>query len=95
MTPTATPKSPAVEATDNGLLAPDLAVGIQRVESAKSIGVRKGNPLSQKQSQALLNKPDISTLKGLLDRAIIAVLGAEACRLQRLPSAVSIGRTLR
>jgi transposase len=32
----------AVEATDNGLLAPELAAGIQRVKSAKSIGVRKG-----------------------------------------------------
>jgi len=30
----------AVEATDNGLLAPELAAGIQRVKSAKSIGVR-------------------------------------------------------
>jgi hypothetical protein len=29
----------AVEATDNGLLAPELAAGIQRVKSAKSIGV--------------------------------------------------------
>lgn len=30
----------AVKATDNGLLAPELAAGIQRVKSAKSIGVR-------------------------------------------------------
>src|SRR5260370_6374823 len=30
----------AVEATDNGLLAPELAAGSQRVKSAKSIGVR-------------------------------------------------------
>jgi site-specific recombinase XerC len=29
-----------VEATDNGLLAPEIAAGIQRVKSAKSIGVR-------------------------------------------------------
>jgi len=60
----------AVEAMDNGLLAPDLAAGIQRVKSAKSIGVRMGNWLSQKQAQALLNTPDIATLKGLRDRAI-------------------------
>jgi site-specific recombinase XerD len=64
----------AVEATDNGLLAPELAAGIQRVKSAKSIGVRAGNWLSLKQAQALLNAPDITTLKGLRDRAIIAVL---------------------
>jgi len=47
----------AVEAMDNGLLAPDLAAGIQRVKSAKSIGVRMGNWLSQKQAQTLLNTP--------------------------------------
>ncbi len=71
----------AVEAADNGLLAPELAAGIQRVKSAKSIGVRVGNWLSLKQAQALLNAPDITTLKGLRDRAIIAVL--LGCGLRR------------
>lgn len=71
----------AVEAMDNGLLAPDLAAGIQRVKSAKSIGVRMGNWLSQKQAQTLLNTPDITTLKGLRDRAINAVL--LGCGLRR------------
>ena len=71
----------AVEATDNGLLAPELAAGIQRVKSAKCIGVRAGNWLSLKQAQTLLNAPDISTLKGLRDRAIIAVL--LGCALRR------------
>ena len=32
----------AVEATDNGLLAPELAAGIARVESAQSVGVPIG-----------------------------------------------------
>jgi len=71
----------AVEATDNGLLAPELAAGIRRVKSAKSIGVRMGNWLSLKQAQALLNVPDITTIKGLRDRAIIAVL--LGCALRR------------
>src|ERR1017187_5106200 len=71
----------AVEAMDNCLLAPELGAGIQRVKSAKSIGVRMGNWLSQKQAQALLNTPDITTLKGLRDRAIIAVL--LGCGLRR------------
>jgi hypothetical protein len=31
----------AVAATDNGLRASELAAGIQRVKSAKSIGVRQ------------------------------------------------------
>jgi hypothetical protein len=30
----------AVEAADNGLLAPELAAGITRVKGAKSLGVR-------------------------------------------------------
>src|SRR5580693_577834 len=55
----------AVEAVDNGLLAPELAAGIARVKSAKSIGVRTGNWLSLEQAQALLNAPDITTTKGL------------------------------
>lgn len=63
----------AVEATGNGLLAPELAAGIQRVKSAKSIGVRAGSWLSLKQAQMLRKAPHI-TLKGLRDRAIIAVL---------------------
>jgi site-specific recombinase XerD len=71
----------AVEATDNGLLAPELAAGISRVKSAKSIGVRAGNWLSLGQAQALLDAPDITTMKGLRDRAIIAVL--LGCALRR------------
>src|SRR5450755_4489587 len=71
----------AVEASDNGLLAPEIAAGIQRVKSAKSIGVRAGNWLSLKQAQTLLNAPDITTTKGLRDRAIIAVL--LGCALRR------------
>jgi len=71
----------AVEAADNGLLAPELAAGIARVKSAKSTGVRMGNWLSLKQAQALLNAPDIATTKGLRDRAIIAVL--LGCGLRR------------
>jgi hypothetical protein len=79
----------AVEATDNGLLAPELAAGIQRVKSAKSIGVRAGNWLSLKQAQALLNAPDITTTKGLRDRAIIAVL--LGCALRRSEVAADHG----
>ena len=42
----------AVEAADNGLLAPELAAGISRVKGAKSKGVRVGNWLSLRQAQA-------------------------------------------
>ena len=75
----------AVEAMDNGLLAPELAAGIQRVKSAKTLGVRTGNWLNTKQAQALLNAPDTSKLVGLRDRAIIAVL--LGCALRRFEAA--------
>jgi integrase len=71
----------AVEAADNGLLAPELANGITRVKGVASKGVRLGNWLSLKQAQALRNAPDIATTKGLRDRAIIAVL--LGCGLRR------------
>ena len=41
----------AGEAADNGLLAPELAAGIARVKSAKSVGIRTGNWLSARQAQ--------------------------------------------
>jgi site-specific recombinase XerD len=71
----------AVEAADNGLLAPELAAGITRVKGVASKGVRMGNWLSVQQAQILLNTPDITTTKGLRDRAILAVL--LGCGLRR------------
>src|ERR1700689_339153 len=78
----------AAEAADNGLLAPELAAGIARVKSAKSRGMRTGNWLSLE--QALLNAPDITTIKGLRDRAIIAVLLGCALRRSEL-AALTMG----
>ena len=71
----------AVEAADNGLLAPELAAGITRVKGAKSVGVRTGNWLSVQQAQKLLNAPDVTTKKGLRDRAMLAIL--LGCGLRR------------
>jgi site-specific recombinase XerD len=71
----------AGEAVDNGLLAPELAAGISRVKSVKSVGIRTGNWLSLRQAQALLSVPDPRTLKGLRDRAILAIL--LGCGLRR------------
>jgi site-specific recombinase XerD len=71
----------AAEAADNGLIAPELAAGIARVKSVKSTGIRVGNWLSLRQAQALLSASDISTVKGLRDRAILAVL--LGCGLRR------------
>src|SRR5258708_38573140 len=71
----------AGEAADNGLIAPELAAGISRVKSVKSTGIRVGNWLTLRQSQTLLNAPDIATVKGLRDLAILAVL--LGCGLRR------------
>ena len=71
----------AAEAADNGLLAPELAAGISRVKSAKTQGIRVGNWLSLRQAQALLSEPDITTIRGLRDRAVLAVL--LGCGLRR------------
>src|SRR6266851_2205503 len=71
----------AAEAADNGLLDPELAAGISRVKSVKSVGIRVGNWLTLRQSQTLLSAPDIATVKGLRDRAILAVL--LGCGLRR------------
>ena len=47
----------AYEASDTGLLSPDLAAGIRRVKGAKRLGVRIGNWLTIDQSRTLLGKP--------------------------------------
>jgi hypothetical protein len=41
----------AYEASDSGLLRPDLAAGIRRVKGAKRLGVRIGNWLTLDQSK--------------------------------------------
>lgn len=64
----------AQEAADNGYMDQAIANGVSRVRGVTSHGVRAGNWLTKKQAQALLNAPDTTTLKGLRDRAILAVL---------------------
>jgi len=70
-----------LEAADNGLIDQVLANGINKVKGVKAQGVRAGNWLTLDQAQALLNAPDITTIKGLRDRAILAVM--LGCGLRR------------
>jgi hypothetical protein len=70
----------AYEASDTGLLSPDLAAGIRRVKGANRLGVRIGNWLTIDQSRTLLGKPSDS-LRGKRDRAILALL--IGCGLRR------------
>ena len=71
----------ASEAADNGLIDQTLAAGIGRVKGVKAQGVRSGNWLTLAQAQALINAPDVATLKGLRDQAILTVL--LGCGLRR------------
>jgi site-specific recombinase XerD len=71
----------AYEASDTGLLSPDLAAGIRRVKGAKRLGVRIGNWLTVDQSKTLLGGPPAEHLRGKHDRAILALL--IGCGLRR------------
>jgi site-specific recombinase XerD len=71
----------AYEASDTGLLSPDLAAGIRRVKGAKRLGVRIGNWLTVDQSKTLLGGPPAEHLRGKRDRAILALL--IGCGLRR------------
>jgi integrase len=71
----------AREASDNGLLAPELAAGIARVPGARRLGVRAGNWLTPEEATRLLNAPDPATAIGARDRAILALL--IGCGLRR------------
>jgi site-specific recombinase XerD len=72
------------EAADNGLLDPETAASIRRVKGAKKLGVRIGNWLSQAQAQTLLNLPDVQTLKGKRDQALLAVMLGTGLRRSEL-----------
>lgn len=71
----------ASEAFYAGLLPAGAAQGIREVRGAKLAGVRAGNWLSKKEAEAVLAAPDVTTLKGRRDRAILAVL--LGCGLRR------------
>jgi TonB family protein len=64
----------AYEAADTGLLSPDLAAGIRRVKGARKLGMRLGNWLTVEEARSLWQLPNMHTVKGSRDRAILAVL---------------------
>ena len=71
----------AYEASDTGLLSPDLAAVIRRVKGAKRLGVRIGNWLSVDEAKALLRQSPPEGLRGKRDSAILAIL--IGCGLRR------------
>jgi len=75
----------ALEAADNGALDSQIANGIKAVKGIRQEGIRSGNWLTKQQAQKLLDAADTDTLKGLRDRAILAVL--LGCGLRRAEAA--------
>ena len=76
----------ATEAADNGIMDPVLAQGVANVKGVKSSGRRLGNWLNVKEAQRLIRTPDTSTLKGLRDRAILAVMVGAGLRRSEVAS---------
>ena len=76
----------AYEASDSGLLSPDLAAGIRRVKGARRLGVRIGNWLTAEEGRRLVNTFNISSPKQRRNRALIALL--IGCGLRRAEAAV-------
>jgi integrase len=75
----------AYEASDCGLLGPDLAAGIRRVKGARKLGVRIGNWLTVEEGKRLIGTFVARTPKEPRNRAMIAVL--IGCGLRRAEAA--------
>jgi site-specific recombinase XerD len=71
----------ATELADNGVIDHSTAQAVSRVEGVRREGKRLGNWLTKEQAQRLLQLPNVETIKGLRDRAILAVL--LGCGLRR------------
>ena len=71
----------AYEASDCGLLSPDLAAGIRRVKGAKRLAVRIGNWLTAEQGKKLLAVHSGKHLRDLRNHAVLAML--LGCGLRR------------
>src|SRR5271169_2033099 len=54
----------AYEASDAGLLSPELAAGIRRVKGVKQLGVRLGNWLTAEEARRFWQSPSPDTIKG-------------------------------
>jgi integrase len=71
----------ALEAADNGMMAQDLASAIGRVKGVKREGTRTGNWLTLHQAENFINLPNVTTLKGKRDRALLTIM--IGCGLRR------------
>jgi len=76
----------ASEAEDNDWIDSRIDNGIRAVKGVPQRGRRTGNWLTKEEAQMWLNAPDIKTLKGVRDRALLAVL--IGCGLRRAEAAI-------
>jgi site-specific recombinase XerD len=76
----------ATESEDNNLIDSRIANGIRAVRGVPFRGRRTGNWLTKEEAQKWLNAPDTKTLKGVRDRALLAVL--IGCGLRRAEAAI-------
>jgi site-specific recombinase XerD len=65
-------------------MAPELAAGIARAKGAKRSGVRLGHWLTAEQVAKLLAAPDLTTIKGIRDSAVLALLVGAGLRRSEL-----------
>src|ERR1700694_5127973 len=71
----------AYEAADAGVLSPELAAGIRCVTGVRRLGLRLGNWLTAEQGRRLVHGIGPTTLRGLRDHAMVALL--LGCGLRR------------
>ena len=76
----------ASEAEDNNLIDSRIANGIRAVKGIPARGRRTGNWLTREEAQMWISAPDVKTLKGVRDRAILSVL--IGCGLRRAEAAI-------
>lgn len=74
----------AKEAAYNDLIDSNTAHAIQDIENIKIKGKKLGNWLTKIEVENALSMPDTNTLKGLRDRAILAVLFGAGLRREEL-----------
>jgi site-specific recombinase XerD len=71
----------AYEASDSGLLSPELVAGIRRVKGVKRLGQPVGNWLTVEEGQQLVGAVCTDTLRGKRDAAMLGLL--LGCGLRR------------